>query len=69
LFGGYSVGSLINGAWKSNHTVYKDTNINVNILVDKYDGLLLSNLYNMIKERFKQLSVYMTIQDIGVVDY
>lgn len=66
LFGGYSRGQIISGAWRHEGKTYRDQNITVNILVDNIDELLLKTLSNTLKERFKQLAIYMTVQDVKV---
>lgn len=68
LFGGYSIGSTVKGAWKDNNKIYKDENITVNIITDNFDELTLSTLVNNLKERFKQLEIYTTLQNIKYIN-
>ncbi|MDF2736201.1 MAG: hypothetical protein K0S93_57 [Nitrososphaeraceae archaeon] len=68
LFGGYSIGSTVKGAWKNNGKIYKDHNIQINIIVDNLDELTLSTLVNNLKERFKQLEIYTTIQQVKYIN-
>jgi hypothetical protein len=68
LFGGYSIGATIKGSWKDNNKIYKDQNIQVNIIIDNFDELTISTLINNLKERFKQLAIYTTIQQIKYIN-
>ena len=68
LFGGYSIGSTIKGSWKYKGKIYKDENITVNIITDNFDELTLSTLINNLKERFKQLEIYTTLQQIKYIN-
>jgi len=68
LFGGYSIGSTVKGAWKDNNKIYKDENITVNIITDNFDELTLNTLINNLKERFKQLEIYTTLQNIKYIN-
>ena len=68
LFGGYSIGATIQGAWRDNGKIYKDKNITINVITDNFDELTLSTLVNTLKERFDQLAIYTSIQQIKYIN-
>ena len=68
LFGGYTIGSTVNGAWKDNGKIYKDQNVTINVVADNFDELTLSTLVNNLKEKFQQLAIYTSIQEIKYIN-